>query len=591
MPWFRPLLCCLLTLAGSAQPEGTVRRYRQWMGGEEVGGATQTVRQDGATREVRSSEWMELARLGQGIRQTLDQTARRGPDGILAFTWRLQMSAEPFAGTARWSPRDPGVVVLQTARGPEVRKEVPPGACLWPGDLDDRLADAARNGRNVKAVTFSFPVQGWESVDLVHRGPAPLPGFPDAVRFEGTETQGTVALPVEVWISPAEGEVRHITNLGTMVLTTQRAELPPPARPAGGAAGFFEQTLQTLPPHPFEAWLGDAVLRAEGPPPQLADDAQQVRLAGGRWRLQRAAPPSAAEAAQPPVTGTPGPAEAPYLAPSDLVPFRDPAFAPLLKRLGLPPGLSRWEIARRVTAFVFEWITEKDYTVGFASALEVARTPRGDCTEHGVLAVALLRRLGVPARGVTGWVALDRTLGLHFWVEVRLGDRWIPVDPTFDQAPAGALRLKLGDCTLADLGSVGWEAAALALGGLRWVPESTGGRPYAEGARVQKDAVQGPGGIQLRLPGGRWSLGDGLLRLTRGTAGPWGVQAVTRPAPAQLRGAQVLGAASGRRGHWDRKGRVLWLDLGSGHWLRVTGVDEGSAYELVDQLRFSAGTG
>ena len=85
------------------------------------------------------------------------------------------------------------------------------------------------------------------------------------------------------------------------------------------------------------------------------------------------------------------------------MPFQDRAFDGLIRRLALPPGLSRWDLAKRVNSFVFEWIIEKDFTVGFASALEVAHHPRGDCTEHGVLAVALLRRLGVPARGVTGW--------------------------------------------------------------------------------------------------------------------------------------------------------------------------------------------
>jgi hypothetical protein len=247
--------------------------------------------------------------------------------------------------------------------------------------------------------------------------------------------------------------------------------------------------------------------------------------------------------------------------------------------MALPPGLSRWEIARRVNTFVFDWITEKDFTVGFASALEVCHHPRGDCTEHGVLAVALLRRLGVPARGVTGWVGLGELLGLHFWVEVRLKDRWVPIDPTFDQAPASALRIKLGDTDLSDLGSVGWEGAAVAFTGVKWTPEQEGT------VTCLGDLVTGPGHMELRLPRGRWELQHGLLRLRTSGGGSWQVQAVNRPSEAQLKGASHLaGARTLRQGWWNTASRMLWMDLGEGRWIQLGGVSEAEAYDLLDQL-------
>jgi hypothetical protein len=241
--------------------------------------------------------------------------------------------------------------------------------------------------------------------------------------------------------------------------------------------------------------------------------------------------------------------------------------------------LSRWELARRVNTFVFDWITEKDFTVGFASALEVCHHPRGDCTEHGVLAVALLRRLGVPARGVTGWVGLGEMLGLHFWVEVRLRNRWVPIDPTFDQAPASALRIKLGDTDLADLGSIGWEGAALAFTGVTWHPEAEGT------VTCLGDQVTGPGPVQLRLPGGRWDFRNGALRLWNSRGGPWQVRAVNRPSEAQLRGAlHLAGARSLRQGWWIAATRLLWMNLGDGRWLQFEGAAETEAYDLLDQL-------
>lgn len=565
-----------LTLLGQ---EAAPRIFRQWLGGQEVGGSSLETRRDGASREVLSREWMTLSRLNQTIQQEISETARKSPEGQLTFTWRLQLSSEPFEGRAEWSPREPGVLSIWPAHGPAVQKQVPPDAILWPEDLEAQLKASARTGRPLRATTFSFPVQQWSTLRLDPQGAAPLPGFPDAVRFTGEELQGQSSARVEVWISPTAGEVRHRMELGGLELVSQRSTLPPPTQSKAPSEGFFERTLQKLPPHPFQPWITDLTLRAEGTLPDLPEDAQQVRLSAGRWRLRRAATPSAAEAAQLPVQGPPSPTEAPFLAESPLVPFKDPAFDGLIRRMALPSGLSRWELARRVNTFVFDWITDKDYTVGFASALEVCHHPRGDCTEHGVLAVALLRRLGVPSRGVTGWVGLGEVLGLHFWVEVRLKDRWVPIDPTFDQVPASALRIKLGDTDLADLGSIAWEGAANDLSDVKWIPEE--GRAIT----LRGDLIAAPGGVQLRLPDGHWSLKQGVLTLRPPRGGPWRVQAVTRPAEAQLKGSSRLaGARTLRQGWWNPAARRLWIDLNEGRWLQVEEVSEEEAFSLLDQL-------
>ena len=577
-----PLLLVCLTLLGQEAPP---RSFRQWLGDLEVGGSRLEQRQDGAFRELRSHEWMVISRLGQEIKQDLSETARQAADGSLAFTWRLQLSAEPFEGRAEWSPREPAILAIHAANGPALVKDVPAGAILWPEELETRLKEAARTRQAFQATTFSFPVQQWSQLHLRPQGKAPLPGFPDPVHFTGEERQGAASTAVEVWISPTAGEVRHQAVLGGLRMLSQRAELPAPVFAKGETQGFFERSLQKLPPHPFQPWLPELTLRLEGKPQDLPEDAQQSRLGKSRWRLRRAALPTRLEATQPPVQGTPPTGEARYLSPSPLVPFQDPAFDGLLHRLALPAGLSRWELAQRVNSFVFDWIVEKDFTVGFASALEVCRLPRGDCTEHGVLAVALLRRLGVPARGVTGWVGLGETLGLHFWVEVRLKDRWIPMDPTFDQAPASAFRIKLGDTDLADLGGVGWESAASAFSGARWLPEREGALPYGEGLSAKGDLLSGPAGVQLRLPGGRWTVKGGVLQLRTPTGGPWQVKAVTHPGEAQTRESRRLaGAQSRRSGWWDPSQSLLWMDLGEGRWLQLEGISQEEAFDLLDQL-------
>ncbi|HJW73796.1 MAG TPA: transglutaminase domain-containing protein [Geothrix sp.] len=577
-----PCLSLLASLSLAAQTPH-LQTFRQWIGGQEVGGSSREIRQEGLDQVLQEKEWITLSRLGQEIRQEVEETTRKGADGKLSFHWRLQLSAEPFEGSATWSPAAPATLSIRPAQGTAIQKEVPPGALLWPEDLESRLKEAARTLRPLHAVTFSCAIQQWRQLDLEPAGPAPLPGFPEAIRFTGQERQGNTPASVEIWISPTAGEVKNLSKLGSLTMLTQRAELPSPKENPGDS-GFFERTLQVIPPQPFLPWLRSLTLRADGNEPALPEDAQQLRLRKGRWELRRAALPTKEEAAQPPLKGGSSQEEARYLAATPLVPFQDPAFDGLLRRMALPPGLSRWDLARRVTTFVFEWVVDKDFSVGFASALEVCRNPRGDCTEHGVLAVALLRKLGVPARGVTGWVALGNTMGLHFWVEVRLLDRWVPVDPTFDQAPASAFRLKLGDTDLADLGSVGWEGASMAFSGVRWVPEEAEGHPWAGPLETSREVLKAPGGVRLRLPGGHWDLHQGQARV-RGKWGSWLFTAMTRPSEKQLQSCQKLaGPTSLRQGWWDPAARSLWMDLGADRWALWSELSETEAFQLLDQL-------
>ena len=578
----RPLHCVSLTLLllcprGATAQE--VQRYRQWMEGMETGGMEVILTRTPAMERIEHREWTQMERSGSTIRQETTETATRALDGSVNLVWKVSLSSEPLLGEAAWSPKEPGLLrVAVKGIAPSVVK-VPTGALLWPGDSETRLKQAARERQPIQMTEFDSTAQQWTQLDLQPIGPDPLPGFPDTVHFHGRLHMGMMSSELDTWISPQHGEVKHIDRIAGLTILLQRSELPAPsAVPAG--PGFFERTLAKLPRHPFLPWIQETVLRWEGSGKQeLPQDGQQVRLGENRYRVRIASEPTAEEATEMPLQGVPTPEDAPFLAQTPLLQFQDPVFNGLLARMNPPRNASRWELAKRVTTFVFEWITEKDMSVGFASAQEVARIPRGDCTEHGVLAVALLRRLGVPARGAVGWVGLGEVLGLHFWVEVKLGDRWIPVDPTFDQAPASALRLKLATTDLADLGSIGWDTASLRFVDGAWVPE----KPWTDAIRLEGDSVVVPGIVILRVPGGRWLLKDGHLQLT--LASIHELEAVTRPTAQQLAGARLLlGATSGRRGWWGPGNRILWMDLGGGRWARVDRMDEPSAFKFLDLL-------
>ncbi|MBN8887705.1 MAG: transglutaminase domain-containing protein [Rudaea sp.] len=100
--------------------------------------------------------------------------------------------------------------------------------------------------------------------------------------------------------------------------------------------------------------------------------------------------------------------------------------------------------------FVRKFIRNKDLSVGYASALEVAKNPEGDCTEHAVLLAALGRVLGIPTRVVDGLVYIDSYAGKsnvfvpHAWAQAYVDGRWRSYDAALQGFDAGHIALSTG---------------------------------------------------------------------------------------------------------------------------------------------------
>ena len=111
-----------------------------------------------------------------------------------------------------------------------------------------------------------------------------------------------------------------------------------------------------------------------------------------------------------------------------------------------------WKIAVALERHVRDSMKTADFSQALASAAEVARTRRGDCTEYAVLLAALARARGIPARAVVGLVYAPSLggFGFHMWDEVWIKDRWIALDATRAQGGIGGGHLKLSDANLAD---------------------------------------------------------------------------------------------------------------------------------------------
>lgn len=106
-----------------------------------------------------------------------------------------------------------------------------------------------------------------------------------------------------------------------------------------------------------------------------------------------------------------------------------------------------YQAALKVNTWVATHL-EKDYGASADRATDVLRQKRGDCTEHSLLSVALLRAAGIPARRIDGVIYMVNQDGVpalywHEWVEVFVGE-WTQMDPTFNQPVADATHFAFG---------------------------------------------------------------------------------------------------------------------------------------------------
>jgi hypothetical protein len=109
-----------------------------------------------------------------------------------------------------------------------------------------------------------------------------------------------------------------------------------------------------------------------------------------------------------------------------------------------------WEQAAKIQEWVHEHVTRKNFAITFAAANEVARTRSGDCTEHSVLAAAMCRAVGIPSRAAIGLVYVKEQsgFGFHMWVEVYVNQRWVAIDPTWNQSTVDATHIKITETSL-----------------------------------------------------------------------------------------------------------------------------------------------
>ncbi|HEU0005273.1 MAG TPA: transglutaminase-like domain-containing protein [Terriglobia bacterium] len=130
---------------------------------------------------------------------------------------------------------------------------------------------------------------------------------------------------------------------------------------------------------------------------------------------------------------------APFLAANPLLQSDDAEVKRILREIGkLDSDVFQSSLALQ------RWTAENmkfDSGIAVASASEVARDRKGTCFGYSVLLGSLARAAGIPSRFKMGYVYASGMWGGHAWVEVLVGNDWIPIDAAaYSPGPADAAR-------------------------------------------------------------------------------------------------------------------------------------------------------
>jgi len=129
-----------------------------------------------------------------------------------------------------------------------------------------------------------------------------------------------------------------------------------------------------------------------------------------------------------------------FLKPAPLIQSDRPQIKAQVEKIIKPTDTAQQK-ARKIVNWVYRNIDKKP-VLSVPNALEVLKNKVGDCNEHSVLTVALLRAAGIPAQIEAGLVYLKGRFYYHEWCVLYL-DKWITADAVFNQIPTDVTHIRL----------------------------------------------------------------------------------------------------------------------------------------------------
>lgn len=445
------LLACLIALPAVAAGDDT------WMavmlGGRKIG-SMHTNREVRGERVVTTQSMrIELDRAGTRVSLSTTETDEESLDGKpLAFASQTHMSGAE--SSVHGTIDADGKVQVRTSVGGQARTRSlvwPHGALLAEGlrlaaqragtDAGTKYSNLAFQPDSLEAIAIDSQVGASGPVELPD-GARPLTRVDQLVHLPGAPTHSVA------WIDEHQNVAKLLMpvmgyELTMLACSRSCAEAP------NQSADILVHALATAP----RALGADERRRglrlvvdtdASGEPVHIADtDQQRVSEAGaGRLVIE-----IRGDGAGPAREGPPLPADR---QPNDWLQSSASEIVELARR-GAGNAATPAEQMQNLEDFVRGFIQNKDLSVGYASALEVAKNPQGDCTEHAVLLAALGRARGIPTRVVDGIVYVEHYAGRehvfvpHAWTQAWIDGRWRGFDAALRGFDAGHLALSVGD--------------------------------------------------------------------------------------------------------------------------------------------------
>ncbi|MGA9341085.1 MAG: transglutaminase-like domain-containing protein [Rhodanobacteraceae bacterium] len=446
-----PLLAPLVARAGlPAQMWYTVLLDGRKIGSYET---TRDIEQGADGQRIVTSQTLDLALQRAGVQLTLgsEETSIESPDGKpLSFLSVSRLSGSETRIEGRVHDGRIDVTTRSGGGSPQQKEAAWPADALLPEGL--RLAGVRAGlepGAHYHALAFQPSSLDAVGVDTTV-GPRAIMDLPGG-KIALTRIDQTLDLPgaptaSRSWVDADQTVhkmVMPILGVDLTLLACDRACAEAPDQDSDMFARMLMKAPRALSAVERSRELRYTLVPSDaGAPLDLPEtDEQRVQREG------RALIVTVSDRATP---GSEAPPDATDRRSTDWLQSDAPAIIALAHK-GIGDAATPLQRMQRLQEFVRGYISDKTLGVGYASALEVARKPEGDCTEHAVLLAALGRALGIATRVVDGlayaptFAGADHVFVPHAWVQAWVDGSWQSFDAALPGFDTGHIALSVGD--------------------------------------------------------------------------------------------------------------------------------------------------
>ena len=450
---------------GSETPTGSIADGKVWdityMQGQQVGygwtSVTNQTRNQKNVLKIEGYSLLSVKRFGQVFKAETRFTSIETPDGgLVEFSSEMPQGAQPMKSLGRVAGDTLELSV--TSQGRSLDQKIP-----WQDEYGgpyavelSLLTQPMAPGEKRSIIHFDVGVGMLATTALVAKDyeDVQLPGGKqELLQIDGTTDFAGQTLKATIW-ADRTGEVLK-TRISAMGLDLEVVRATEVEALAGSGAFSFDLGKDVMVAanrsltNPHDTRRIVYRLRLEGGDPCDAfpsGDSQSIGPVDKNtaratvWSIRPGTDWGNRDAADDPPTDD-------DREPNALIQSDDPLVIKMTEE-AIGDEKDLWKAAIAMESHVSGHMTKSGFSTAFASAAEVAKSRKGDCTEHAVLLVAMARAAGIPARVAMGLVYYQKAYAYHMWTEVHIDGRWIPLDATLGKGGIGAAHLKVSHSNL-----------------------------------------------------------------------------------------------------------------------------------------------